>query len=59
MYVAFAVVLNASAAAQLNVVGKPDGKLTVGPIAGKTVNICELLAEFPQASVTVQDRVKV
>jgi hypothetical protein len=59
VYVAFAVVLNASAAAQLNVVGKPVGKLTVGSLAGKTVNICEPLAEFPQASVTVQDRVNV
>jgi hypothetical protein len=40
VYVAFAVVLNASAAAQLNVVGKPVGKLTVGAAGGVTVITC-------------------
>ena len=58
VYVAFVALVNNSAAAQVNEVGSPVGKVTVGEEEGRTLIVCEFVVVFPQASDNDQVLIK-
>jgi hypothetical protein len=58
VYVASVAFVNNSAAAHVNEVGSPVGKVTVGAEEGKTLIVCEFVIVFPQASDNDQVLIK-